>query len=370
MGLLNLFNKLKEPIFLKEDSDIVQQLGRLREIEPLLNSEGQDIIRKDIKNLEYGLKGEENIAYELKNSHMPMYILHDIYLDDENLNAQIDYIVITRKLIFVIECKNLYGDIEITNNNDFIRTLDYGKNKKKEGVYSPITQNQRHLELMKKLYIDNKANIFNKTMLSKQFDSKYKSVIVLANPKTILNSRYAPKETKDKVIRADQLIQYIKDMCDKVNISPSTDEELCSQAKFYLELNKSISKDYTKKYNQYILEQIKNDIVPDESDIQNESINDLPLDETEQSKLILSADESSNDELIENSEVYNELKKYRFEKSREEKIKPYFIYNNEQLKNLILQKPRTRQELKKIQGFGDVKINKYGDDILKIIDKY
>lgn len=347
MGLLNLFDKLKEPVFLKEDSDIVQQLERLREIESLLTPEGQDIIKKDMKNLEYGLKGEENIAYELKNSHMPMYILHDIYLEDENLNAQIDYIVITRKLIFVIECKNLYGDIEITNNNNFIRTLEYGKNKKKEGIYSPITQNQRHLELMKKLYIDNKGNIFSKMMAGKQFDSKYKSIVVLANPKTILNSRYAPKETKDKVIRADQLIKYIKDICDKVDISPSTDEELYLQAKLYLELNKNISKDYTKKYNKYTLEQGNVDIVP-----------------------IISANGLNNDELLESSEIFTELKNYRLEKSREEKIKPYFIYNNEQLRNLILQKPRTKEALKNISGFGDLKINKYGDDILKIIEKY
>lgn len=51
---------------------------------------------------------------------MPMYILHDLYIEDGELSVQIDYLVITRKICFVIECKNLYGDIEINNSGDFV----------------------------------------------------------------------------------------------------------------------------------------------------------------------------------------------------------------------------------------------------------
>lgn len=43
--------------------------------------------------------------FELKNSHMPMYILHDIFFEENGLTTQIDYIVITRKVILIIECK-------------------------------------------------------------------------------------------------------------------------------------------------------------------------------------------------------------------------------------------------------------------------
>lgn len=70
---MGLFDKLKEPIFLKESSNAQEQLERLKALEPLLNQEGQAIIIQDIKCLEYGIAGEKNIAFELKNSHMPMY---------------------------------------------------------------------------------------------------------------------------------------------------------------------------------------------------------------------------------------------------------------------------------------------------------
>jgi len=77
---MGLFNRMKEPVFLKESSDAEVQLEKLKELEPLLNSEGLNIIKQDIKCLEYGIAGEKNIEFELKNSHIPMYILHDIYL--------------------------------------------------------------------------------------------------------------------------------------------------------------------------------------------------------------------------------------------------------------------------------------------------
>jgi hypothetical protein len=141
---MGLFDKLKEPIFLKETSDAKQQLEQL---ESLLASVPDDVkhqVEQDIKILSYGINGEDNIAFELKNSHMPMYILHDLYLEDNGLTAQIDFLIITRKRHFIIECKNLVGNIEINSSGDFIRTTEFRGKYKKEGIYSPITQNQRH----------------------------------------------------------------------------------------------------------------------------------------------------------------------------------------------------------------------------------
>lgn len=72
---------------------------------------------------------------------------------------------------------------------------------------------------------------------------------------------------------------------------------------------------------------------------------------------------------IEETALYKELKEYRLNKSREEKIKPYFLYNNLQLEAIIRAKPKTVEELKEINGFGNVKCEKYGADIIEIIKK-
>lgn len=352
---MGLFNRMKEPIFLKESSNAEKQLEKLKALESLLNPEGQTIIRQDIKCLEYGIAGEKNIAFELKNSHMPMYILHDIYLEDGDLSAQIDYLVFTKKICFVIECKNLYGDIEINNVGDFIRTTEFGGRKKKEGIYSPLTQNQRHLELMKKIRIDNKSNILTKFMIGKYFEDSYKSVVVLANPKTVLNAKFAKKDVKEKVIRADQLVKYIKDMYDRSKEPADSDERLLEWAKSFLDLHKEVMKDYTEKYEQYKVSTSVTDKIVQEINLK-----------IEDEKVTTVSDEMP----VEDTEIFKELKVYRLNKSREEKIKPYYIYNDNQLKDLISRMPRSKEELLAVVGFGEVKINKYGNDILKIMSRY
>lgn len=259
----------------------------------------------------------------------------------------------TRKLCFVIECKNLYGNIEITNTGDFIRTTEFGGRKIKEGIYSPITQNQRHLELIKKLRVDNNSNIITKFFIGRYFEDVYKPVVVLANPKTVINAKYAKKEVKSQVIRADQLVKYIKDMYKTSKEPVYSDERLLDWAKSYLDLHKEVDKDYTEKYERYkICNSILTSKIEDKSDKEEKRTDanaSIPVEE---------------------SDIFRELKAYRLTKSREEKIKPYFIYNDKQLKDLISKMPRNKEQLMTVNGFDKIKADKYGDDILKIVKKY
>jgi len=342
--------------------------------------------------LEYGIAGEKNIAFELKNSHMPIYILHDIYLVDGDLSAQIDYLVFTRKICFVIECKNLFGNLEINNKGDFLRTMEFGRIKKKEGIYSPITQNQRHLELMKKIKIDNKGNVITKFMTEKYFGDFNKSVVVLANPKTVLNAKYAKKEVKDKVIRADQLVKYIKGIHEKSKESSSSEEKHLAWAQSYLNLHKTVEKDYTAKYDKYKIAKNTNKLIIEISEPKtSEPKTSVGEDKTEMMvKVATIAEQKSKKEPISKTEstsiaepvsvaepvsinepdILKELKAYRLQKSRKENIKPYFIYNDMQLKDLIEKMPRNSRELQNVAGFGEAKTNKYGKDILQIIARF
>ena len=146
--------------------------------------------------------------------------------------------IITRKCIFVIECKNLIGNIEVNNNGDFIRTLNFNGRYKKEGIYSPITQNNRHLDLIKKVRLEAKSNIITRALFEKSFYDNYKSVIVLANPKSVLNIKYAGKEVKNKVIKVDQLINHIKKINLNSRLSNSSDKHMEDLALFFLKSHK------------------------------------------------------------------------------------------------------------------------------------
>ncbi len=208
---MGLFSK-PEVIFLKESNAAQQYLKQLEDLLSEANEDTAKKIEKEILITKAGITGEENIMFELQHSGMDMVVLHDMYLETSSgTSAQIDFLVITNKLNFVIECKNLFGNIEINSKGDFIRTIQYGNKKYKEGIYSPITQNERHLAVLKERKAENKSK-FVKVISDHYFYDLFKSLVVLANPKTVVNDRFAKKEVKNQVIRADQLIATMKAM--------------------------------------------------------------------------------------------------------------------------------------------------------------
>lgn len=334
-----MFNTLDQPIFLKECSELKNYILKLEELYEKAEGDLKSKIEKDIRIAKLGEIGENNIAFELKNSNIPMYILHDINLEIDGLEAQIDYIVVTKKATFIIECKNLIGNIEIDSNGNFIRTYKFNNKFIKEGIYSPITQNQRHLDVLKRLIKESKSNFLIKMLFEKYFEDNYKSVVVLANPKTILNNKYAKEEIKDKVIRADQLIDYIKKVNLKDSSIPLSDKELKSKAERFLVWHNSSKLSYLKKYRSFL----------DEYELYNKNkIDDVVIDK---------------DTLIKN------LKEFRLNMSKAENIKPYIIFNDNQMMNLIEAMPKSKDELKNVSGFGEIKVNKYGDEIIRILNE-
>lgn len=68
-----------------------------------------------------------------------------------------------------------------------------------------------------------------------------------------------------------------------------------------------------------------------------------------------------------NSVLKNMLKDWRSAKSNETGLPTYMILGNETIEELTKQKPSTKPELHNIKGLGEMKIAKYGDEILKII---
>ena len=146
---MGFFSK-PEVIILKESSDAKTYLKKLEDLLVTVEGETKSKVQKEIAIVKAGIAGEENILFELKNSDMDLVVLQDIYIETQDgRGAQIDFIAITSKLVILIECKNLFGNIQINSRGDFIRTIKYGNRWFKEGIYSPVTQNERHLSVLK-----------------------------------------------------------------------------------------------------------------------------------------------------------------------------------------------------------------------------
>lgn len=348
---MGLFDKLSGPVIYKDSVDAGEQLVALKELCDKVDGDKKKLIEQDIRLLEYGIKGEDNVEFELSNSFIPILILKDLKLQYDELTAQIDFLVITRKCIFVIECKNMFGDIEVNKNGDFIRTTVYEGRKKREGIYSPVTQNRRHLDVLKAIRKNDKGNVLLKMMFEKYFDENYKSIIVLANPKTVLDVSKAERRISDQIIRSDRLISYIKEINSKSKLDPNSDKHMYELAETFLGHHKPAITDYTSRY------------------LDNSASYTAEKDVSSHA-----CDESANDGDLgpssEESPLYTELKSYRLKKSREENVKAYFIFTNAQLDELIVKMPDSLESLKSIPGFGEVKSDKYGQELMAILNRY
>ena len=89
-----------------------------------------------------------------------------------------------------------------------------------------------------------------KAIFEKYFDENYQSIVVLANPKTVLYDRYAKKEIRQQVIRADQLAEYIRKAVSDSKAESNSDKDMESLAQFFLGIHKEPKTDYTAKFRE------------------------------------------------------------------------------------------------------------------------
>ncbi len=335
MGILDVIkhNKIKEPIFYNEHEDL-----RIKTLDELLMVVGDDqkaIIEEEKKYVQIGLSGEKNVIYELKRSKYPLIFLHDVTIQNGFHDSQIDFIVITRSGLLVLETKKLIGDIRIDNEGNFTRFFKNSKGEvyKKEAIYSPITQNEYHVNALRKLFDENK--------ISKNIPIY--PLVVIANSKTIIDKKYATKEVKNKVIKYDQLNNVIYNFIENGSVDISDNK--------MAEIAEVINNNDTMKTIDYIskLKLVLVDEQPEE-DVR-------VIDET-----------TNNEDYHLDDELYEKLREYRLNKAKELNVQAWIIFNNDTLSKLVLNKPKNKEEFLAIPGFGENKFEKYGNDILSIIN--
>lgn len=335
---MGLFDKFRDTIVEKEDSileDKVKYLKSLKEKNP--NNKNID---RQLYMAEKGLAGEKEILYQLSKANIGMYVLHDINIVYEDLKAQIDFIVITPWCSYFIECKNLIGNITVDENGNFIRDYYYKGHKVKKGIESPYRQVQAQREVYRKIWTKMQGKIIS-FFFDKSFDDMHRILVVASNGENILNTKYAPKDMKYNIVKADGLIrkiEYDRDHSNKDFWSNQKDME--RWAKIFLQFN----------------------VKPDN----NFEIN-LDEDEEETEK-----QENVEDNLERNTERVLETRKklieFRKEKSKEKNVPAYYIFNNEELDKILVLMPKTKQELADAKILTEVKIKCHGDEIIEIIN--
>ena len=327
-----LFDFFKDTIFLKENSDLQDRydaLLRLKDEFP--NNED---ISEEMFIIKKGLDGEKEIKYQLSKSNLGLFVLNDINIEYEDLKAQIDYVVITKMYCYFIECKNLIGNITVNEKGDFIREYTFNNKKVKKGMYSPLRQVEAQRDVYKKIWNNrlskNKIlNTIRRFLSNDGFTNIHRVLVVAANNETILNTKYAPKDIKTKVIKADALIRTIQnDLKQSDKDLWESKKQMEEWANTFLKINVNKDVDYYEYYK-------------------------------EQFNL-----ESSNND----DKLKEKLLEFRKSRSKELNIPAYYVYNNDELDLLVKAKPKTLEELKSLSILSSVKINTHGKLIIEIIN--
>ena len=321
--------RFKDTVFYKENSDLQDKYNALKK----LNDEypnNEDLL-SELYIVKKGLDGENEIAYQLKKAHIGMYVLRDIKVKHEDLTAQIDYVIITPVYTYYVECKNLVGNITVTDKGDFIREFTINGKKIKKGMYSPLRQVEAQREVIRKIWESNSSAI-KKFFASKNFDHYRRVLVVAANQETILNTSRAPKEMKYKILRADALVRQIE-----YDLNHRGNDEYLESKKSMEEMAQSYINLSSKEeidYYEYYKEKYCNNI--------NTSIND-----------------DLRERLI-------ELRKTR---SNEMNIPAYYVFTNDELDKLVELRPKTMEELKSSNILTPIKIKTHGEFIIEEISK-
>ena len=337
---MGLFSKFTDTIILKETSELQKKYGALERLAKEYPNNTE--VKEELFRVKQGLDGEKEILYQLKKSNLGLYVLHDINLQYQDLKAQIDFVVISPMYCYFIECKNLYGNITVNEQGDFVREYQFNGKKIVKGMYSPLRQVEAQRDVYKKIWNLTLSsnpiwNSIKRKIAEKNFKDTYRILVVAANNETILNTKNVPNGMKNQIIRSDSLVRRIEE--DLNNSDKTLWENQKSQeewARHFLIHNYEpniIYYDYYK--DKYHLAQIK-----------------------EITKSIY--EKKRND-------IKEKLKSLRKDISQEVNIPAYYIFNNEELDKILETMPKTIEELRKI--LPEIKVKCHGEKILGVINK-
>lgn len=333
-----LFDKFEDTIFYKESSDLQDRYDAL--IKLSADYPDNDFIHEELFLVTKGLFGEKEIKYQLSKCNLGLYVLQDVNFMYEDLSAQVDFIIITKCGCYFVECKNLVGNITVNEKGDFIREYMYKGKKIKKGFESPYRQVNAQLDVYRKIWKNKSGHGFITNVVRNIVDQFYKDhnvLVVAANNETILFTKYAPYDMKNKIIKSDALIEYLKNDINfkiKNGYAKYSRKEMEEWAKLIYDRSVEFSRDYYRYY--------KNKFVGTNFD------NTLKLE-----PVIISS-------------LKDKLKEFRINRSSELKMPAYYIFNDEELDKIILNKPTTLEELRNI--LPEIKVNKHGIKILEIIN--
>jgi hypothetical protein len=190
----------------------IQELNRLLTLN--LSAKQRSLVDLELKTTLSGNSGEGSSAYYIDFRYKDSKnwaVIHDLRIEHCGLVAQIDHLLINRFLdIYVLESKNYFFGIKITEHGEFMRYTG----KAFQGIESPIEQNKRHVELLKKTIDD--RNLAPKR-LGIPIPVTFKSFVLVA-PNSRIDRPPEKSFATTNVIKADAFVSMVEKEIDKLPV--------------------------------------------------------------------------------------------------------------------------------------------------------
>ncbi|MDQ0154209.1 NERD domain-containing protein [Robertmurraya andreesenii] len=184
-------NEIAKPVRLKK----LEALSlRISDLHPKAPEVTQDLIRQ-----KSGYKGERAVAYYL--DFLPekeTFIFHNLRLPTVKHHFQIDFLALTRHAAFILECKNIFGELFFDSSfNQLIRTA----NNQEEGFPDPVSQVKWHQkQLHHWLEHHNLGHL------------PIHPLVVMSNPTAILKKSPNDREITKTVVKIQNLIERMEEI--------------------------------------------------------------------------------------------------------------------------------------------------------------
>ncbi len=184
---------------------------------PSANAEVKQRIRQEIRNIQAGVRGEDEAAYQMKvqfGSSPNWMVIHDLRIKHRGLVAQIDHLLINRFLeVWVCESKYFSDGVAVNEHGEF--SAFYGNSKQTYGIPSPIEQNNRHILILNRLFQSGAVDL--PTRLGIVIKPNLKSLVLVSSRARISRPKIKI-EGLESIIKSDMLAKTIDKSVDESSL--------------------------------------------------------------------------------------------------------------------------------------------------------
>lgn len=201
-------------MLIKKADDKSSDIETLRALagRPDVTAEVRKSIEREIRNIQSGMRGEAEAAYEMEfhyGASKNWMIVHDLRLECDGRIAQIDHLLVNRFLdVYVCESKRFSEGVAINEQGEF--SAFFGG--KPYGVPSPLEQNRRHITVLEAVFRSGQVAL--PTRLGISIRPSLNDLVLVSKTARISRPKAAVKGI-DSVIKNDQLKAKIDRNIDK-----------------------------------------------------------------------------------------------------------------------------------------------------------